>query len=642
MKKNIILFALIFTYVLSLWANQSSHISTQSHKGQINEIIISNSKNTFDSPFFSVGDDGFVTKWTNDNQGEHYQVTENQIKMIALSPVNDYIAIYENNSAGINKVSVWDWKTLKRKYYKDFNDSITSLQFSAKGTYLIVGTASVDGVRFYNAKTGDDVNKIKNNTGIVSYILTSGSEKTAVFYSPAGSVSYYNMKTGELKRKLPVEKNLSQPIIFNHSLFLAGVKDNKIKIVNLNTGKLIASVGAVNPILLSTEKDNDLYYIEHVNKGTYNIKIIKSLDGTKLSVPKVLKNVTGPFNAGLLTVGTKDNSFIYLGNKLGDIYKTEADYAAMTAPLMSVTEDTYSKIYGMIPSKSDFFFLTENSIYKSSYDASIIDKVAETKGQTNITQYNDNKVILWSRYTKEPVVMMDIDSNKTEKLFTPDNYVQALKINTVGNKTYLIDIEGNSSVYLYDIDSKKRKQVYSGTGIQDAVLTHNGNLYVSKSAITNPKVPLLCVNIETLETVPVSEITGDIVYGLSTDGTVIYGIKLLPNGKSFDTYVFSYHTLTGYTKNFLKYSNEDTEAFTYLNGDYLFTNIGKNKIYCYNLRTKKYFSYDRSASIPDSICMNGNRVVILNNDGSISWAATKNGALITDWYLTKDEQWREF
>ena len=42
----------------------------------------------------------------------------------------------------------------------------------------------------------------------------------------------------------------------------------------------------------------------------------------------------------------------------------------------------------------------------------------------------------------------------------------------------------------------------------------------------------------------------------------------------------------------------DAEAFTFVNDGKLFTNIGKNKIYCYNINTKKIFSYNRSASIP--------------------------------------------
>jgi hypothetical protein len=94
--------------------------------------------------------------------------------------------------------------------------------------------------------------------------------------------------------------------------------------------------------------------------------------------------------------------------------------------------------------------------------------------------------------------------------------------------------------------------------------------------------------------------------------------------------------------NILKFSNEDSEAFTYLNGNNLFTNIGKNKVYCYNLVSKKRFSYNRSASIPQSICQNQKRAVILNYNGSLSWVGTTDSKILADWYLTKDNQWYEF
>ena len=57
-----------------------------------------------------------------------------------------------------------------------------------------------------------------------------------------------------------------------------------------------------------------------------------------------------------------------------------------------------------------------------------------------------------------------------------------------------------------------------------------------------------------------------------------------------------------------------------LSTDYIISNSKlENKVYSYNIATKKRFSYSRTASIPFCISQNGNRVVILNDNGSISW-----------------------
>ena len=131
-----------------------------------------------------------------------------------------------------------------------------------------------------------------------------------------------------------------------------------------------------------------------------------------------------------------------------------------------------------------------------------------------------------------------------------------------------------------------------------------------------------------------------------TEGLVLtYKNKLITawySASNGGQYVYSYNTNSGKPTNLLKFSEEDSEAFTYIYGNILYTNIGKNKLYCYNMTTKKNFSYNRSASIPKRVAQNGSRVVILNDNGSISWCGTGNASLQADWYLTTDEQWYEF
>ena len=69
----------------------------------------------------------------------------------------------------------------------------------------------------------------------------------------------------------------------------------------------------------------------------------------------------------------------------------------------------------------------------------------------------------------------------------------------------------------------------------------NGNLYIAKSAASNPQVPLICVNLETYETVPLS-LNGNVSFGLSTNGHLIYGIVLQSDDNVQTTYVYSFNT----------------------------------------------------------------------------------------------------
>ena len=635
------LFIDLFLITVAASAFAQGHISTQSHQSQITAVksVPMNSGNEF--AYFTSGDDGFLIRWNENNEGEHYQLSDVGIKKIAVSPNGNLIAVYESDGGSVNKVSVWDWRTLTRKKFWRYQDSITSLEFSAKGTYLIVGTASVDGVEFYNTSTWAKINKIKANTGIVNYIHTSDTEKTAVFYSPAGNLSYYNMQNGQLKEKLTVIQGLSQTILFNNNIFLAGVKDNTIYVINAYKGTAVTSIKSQNPIILSTHKDSNLYYLEYDGKNNYDLKMLENLDGGKVSNPRVVKSFRGPRGNSAINSGIKNYTEILLGSKSGSVYKIDTDPSITTTNMPEITQNTYSKILDICQAQSDFYFLTEKAIFKSSYDSGIVNKLITTNGQTNIINYDETNVILWSESTKTPVQFVNLETKTTTTLFTPTGNVQNLRLGKIGEKNYLVEIESGSLVNLYDFTNKTFKEVYSGTGIQDAVLCDNGNLYIAKSAASNPQVPLICVNPDTYETVPLS-LKGNVSFGLSTDGHIIYGIVLQSNENVQETYVYSFNTAAGKSTNLLKFVEEDSEAFTYIYGNILYTNIGKNKLYYYNMTTKKNTAYNRSASIPKRVTQNGNRVVILNDNGSISWCSTNNASLQADWYLTTDEQWYEF
>ncbi len=635
MKKIITLFATAFLFFT---LNAQSHISTQSHQAQVTQIAPVSTRGT-DGSYYSASDDGFVIKWTFDGQGEHYQFSDVAIKLLAVSPNGNEIALYETDGGSINRVTVWDWKSLTRKYLRKFSDSITSLSYSANGTFLIVGTATVDGAVFIRTAGWQIVDKIKTNTSIVSYIHTSNTEKTCVFYSPSGNLSFYNLQTGKLKTKMQIVKGLTQPLMYNENRFFAGVNDNKIYITA--GGKTIASVPANNPIIISTETDYNLFYVDYDGRNTYEVKMLESLDENTVSNPRIVKTLRGPRGNAVITAAVKDATNIYFGGKNGAIYKTEAEATITSSTLTELTENTYSKIYGMAPAESDFYFLTSNSIYKSSYDTGLVDKLSDTNGETKIIAYNDNNVILWSKSERAPVIKIDLDKKTKQTLFTPKNSLQNVRLCSVDGNDYLVEIESNSTVNLYDFTNQTFKEIYSGTGIQDAVYMNNKLVYIAKSAATNPQTPLLSVNPETMETVPIS-IKGNVTYALSTDGKTIYGLYIVSDDTGRNTYVFSYNVYTKSMTNILKFAEEDAEAFTYLNGNNLFTNIGRNKVYCYNLSTKKRFGYNRSASIPESICLNSKRAVILNSNGSISWCGTSDSKLLADWYLTKDEQWYEF
>lgn len=636
-KKFAFLAFSIFCLGFSLYAQ--AHISTQAHSGTVSNVAyLENS----DGSVFSSGNDGFLIKWTEDGMGEHYQISDLPIKMIARSPNGYEIAVYESDGASLNRVSVWNWKTFTRKFAFRFTDSLTSLAYSAKGTYIICGTASVSGAFFLNPQNGSIIkNKIKGNTGVVNYIQTSSSEKSMITYSPKGTITYYTLQNGEQKAKINTEYDLTQFCMFNNSVFCAGVRSNALYIIQAVNGSTIASYNVNNPILIGSNSVKDLYYITNENR---QFKIFKVANDRNKAViaPELQRTFSGLKNGESVVYASLAGEEIYAGTNLGNIYKFDYAKSERVDVQQSLTEKMYDKIYDVAVVGNDFYFLTPTSLFLSSYESANVDRKAGNSGYTNLIPYGDN-IILWSKDSKKSVVLLELGSGRISQLFAPEGTVQILKL----YENSLIDVESNSSVNIFDIQTLKKRQLYKGTSIQDALLYNENDLYVAKSSGSSPNVPLLYVNVNTQETVPLT-MKGNVAYSLAYDYTKanseIYGITIYTNTstKRLTTSVFAYKPKTKSSRYLLSITDEDSEAFTSLSNTMLFTNIGKSQIRSYNFSSRRDFLYRRSASMPIKTVANQNKVVVLNRDGSISWYNPSQNSVLADWYLTVDGSWFEF
>lgn len=634
MKK--ISFVTLITVLSCMAIFSQSHISTQAHQESISMIANASKEGAFEKTYFTAGKDGFLVKWTDDNQGEHFQISDMEIKLIAVAPSGNEIAVYETDGGLVNRVSVWNWNTLSRKFARRFSDTISSLAYSEKGTFLIAGTTTVDGAVFIKAQDGTLDNKIRANTGIISMIRTSETEKTAVMYSPTGSLSYYNLNNGTIKQKLSVEQSLEQPLMFDNYMFLAGVRNNTICIIHGTTGKTVSKITAENPILLCSKSDQNLYYLSNDERGTYTLYVVENSDNKTVSEPKLVKKYKGPRSNAAITCGTKNGNEIILGSKTGAIYRTDSTEERETVILEAITENIYDKIFDIAPIGEDFYFLTRNAVFKSSYDTGMVDRKGENPGQTQLIPYG-NKLILWSKGTRNPVQLFDYSIPSLTTLFTPKTSLQSLRL----FENTLIDVESNSTVNKFDMEEKKLVEIYTGAGLQDAVIGGDGKLYIAKSYATNPPSNLLCVDMQTKETVPVN-LSGNVAFALNAHNKDIYGISVQSSDQAKTTIVFKFNLTSKTTSPILRLKSEDPNAFTYMHYPFLYTNIGGVSVRSCNLAQKKNIVLKRSASIPLKVCQNANRVVILNMDGSISWYKIESPQVDADWYLTRDGQWFEF
>ena len=658
--KKFLLSVLLISLITTTFSVAESYFSTQSHNGKVTSLISEQTYENDSSSFFSSGADGFLIHWNENNIGEHYQISDLTINCAVKNPQTNELAIYETDSLTMNKITVMDWGNFAKKFSKRFKDSITCLSYSEKGNYIIVGTTAVNGIYVLNAKTGLVNKKIKDIPSIITMAKTGASEKNAVMYSPSGFLYYYDFTKDKVIAKFQTQADLDQPTLFGtgnfQNRFFAGVKNNGIYIIDALSGKILINCPASSPLIAAGSNiyEEGLYYITSSGRG-YTLKLIsyttleeniKRKNSYVTQEGTIIKNFSGLKSRDSFTAIAKNNNSIYLGTACGDIYKMSDITESETYTLQPITEKIFQTIYDIASDNQHYYFLTETSLYTSDYGTKQPKKIADNPSHTNLL-ISSNNILLWSKNTKKDVMLITPNEQAGEttitKLFTPKAKLKTIRF--CGNR--IVYIQGNNSVSLYDLNTKQIKEIYTGTSLEDAIII-NETAYISKSALSSTDSALISVNIQTGETVPLKT-KGSVIFSLSNDENQpndLYGILMVhQKDDSYTTEVFSYNTNTKFLKSLISINDEDSSAFTQMNGtEQLYTNIGKNQVYSFNTKTTRSIAYMRSASIPVKITTpaQNNYVAILNRDGSISWYLKNAQTAISNWYLTTENSWWEF
>lgn len=648
MKKNML--ALAISILCAAGTHAQSYQSNQPHDGAVTAIAV----RADEQVFYSAGNDGFLVRWDSlgqgESKGERYQISDIAIALIAGNPDANDVAVYESNGLSTNRVAVYDWNTFGRRFAKRFKSSVTCLSYSAKGSYLFVGTATVNGMYILNARTGDVVKNIKTIPGIITMARTGDSEKTAIMYSPSGYLYYWDMKKGNVKLRFSTEASLEQPCLFGsgkfQNRFFAGVRDNTIYVIDATTGKTLASYNATSPMLASCGGDYEegLFYISDMGRG-YSLSLISNESLTDhltqsasgaLPSSSLVKNFMGLKDSDSFVTIAKNQESVILGTKEGDIYTFSDIKESETYSLEPITQGKFGRVKDLCSDGQNFYALATGKIYRADFNDGSTEELTSAPDGVDRMVFCGEKLILWSEGMSSPVYTLSLEDGKSEILFTPAGSISKLRPTEKG----ILYVKGNNSVCLYDMNTGKGKDLYSGSTIEDVALAGD-TLYVAKAAASTNDSALMSVNLTTKETVPI-KMDGTVAFSLSyaPGGASLYGVEIENKGNDeYLTQIFAYDTTAKTFRFLLKLNNEDSSASTQLKGDELFTNIGRTQVYAYNLRTNKCVTYRRSASLPVKAVSGQNLLAVLNNDGSISWYSPRSKQQLAIWHITDEGEW---
>lgn len=619
--------------------------SFMAHNEEVVSIFYDNISN--DGSFFSVSKDGTISFWNEKKECIQYQITDKKIKYVVKHPNKNEFAIYETGENLNHTITVFDWSKLTKKFSISFTDTILSLAYSKKGNYIIIGTATENGTIFLNANDGKTVKPVSEKMFMTSFVETANSEKSLMSYTLTGNISYYSIGNGKLLKKIDTEKGLSNLISFNKNRYLAGIKDKKIIITDAMNGKKVFEINALHPVFFNFE--DELYYFD--NSSGRSASIFKfTVTDSGIENPQIIKNITGKFSEKISSILITKDKFIF-GSEKGNIFSAANNN--LTEDLILLSNDTRQKVIDIAFDGSDLLLLTKNTLYISNEDKSQIEKLCGTANQKNITIMKD-KIILWTQGSDSPVFCYDRKSNTFTKLFTPTGIIYSIK--SCSNK--IIEIENISKINCFDFDTKQLNELYYGSGIYDAVLLNENDLYVSKTDSQSNGSACIYVNTKTHETVPL-KLDAEHILAIETDTVFetdnpkeneeiknnIYFLSYSEKSNKQSVKIIKYNHLSKKSEilqtipinNSIDYSN-----FLFVCNGIIYNKILGNTISSIQAKNKKSVTYPRTYSLPNKVCADKDNLVTLNYDGGISWYDIQSGQHLADWYVTEVETVLEY
>ena len=573
--------------------------------GGINDIVLEHNRG---DSFYIAGEDGFVTRCSYPSFAtETWQLSHLAIKKIASHPDGRTIALYESDGKGIHKISVWKWKEKKRVFILRPNYFVTSISWSANGSYLFVGNTE-KGIDVFD-KTGKIVDIYSTPPGIVLLSTTGKREKSIVTYGKGGKLTYTSLATRKKLAEYQTYADLENPRMIKNFTRMIGFKADKIYVINATTGEMIEEYKTGNAIFI-TEADYDSpAWIEKVNKKN---KYVLHND----------KGVSSPFVLPTsITSGVSIMGSVIVGGIDGKIY------------VVNKEQDNQNKINSFCPceykdsdmknlaSNNSFLFLLKNKalLLQKDYNEEAI-VLRENIDATSLISSNDF-VLLWSNNEKKPIYKYSINEKNMSVLYKARSPILSCSI--LNGK--LTVVEASGFISLVDIESGKSIFSTSITGTQNAVQRGELHMIIAKNSLDSSKAPLFELNMATKETTPI-RLEGELAFSLTPNEELnnTFFCFLLTSNENISTNLIKFvvdenRALSGKFENLLSYNDEDFASFVLSYKNALITNLGKENLIYFNLFSKESFKMERDYALPKTASLFKDYIVSMNTDGSLTW-----------------------
>ena len=641
MRKLSRFLAVLVIYIASFsYLNAQLHEIPGQHLGSVTGIAIDEG-----GLIFSVGEDGFLTVWNNNEALERIQLSPYSIRSIILRPERSQFCILESDGFGTFRISAWDYQIRQNLFTLRFSDPINSINYSAAGSFLIAAMSGSTGAILINGDSGEILQTPNSLSGSIMLGATGRSERNMISYLSSGQISYWDLETGNSLQQFSVLPSVRNPFLFGNNRFLGGFDSQGLVVIDTVTGQLLARDISIQSGILFTNDPGGTRFscLTEANSisTVYQMDIDPSGRLLRLNQRFLPSGIT--FTAAIST----DGENFLLGTRNGELYLSTRQNTRRLingTPLRITELSASSSTIAFITERNQIAFIPLDYSHFSRGNTLFIESIPTPNGVRNelssdLSNSNENSFLLWqSGSSLGNHFLLNSDFNASLNITMQNRILPIRSAAMYENRLLFLDTGGTVSI----IDTQSGEQIFSFSvyGSMDAAFINHDMIIISRIA-SQGNSPFLLINTVTGETVPLvyPGILGLRVYRGQSGS--IYGAVVNQNQGGVETSIVRLNlSHPSYSEKLLIFSGEDSDFYIAESGGNLASNMGDRVAAMYMSAESEFplalLFMERSRGLTEKIIGTENYFISLDGEGIINWYDNQTGRLLASFRLQND------
>ncbi len=600
---------------------------------------------------FTAGSDGTVRVWDSEEHNLQRILPVSPFEVLQLTAAHNLSLIAAVSPEGRTgyRLGIWNWRTGREIYHFTLNREPLTIEFSPGGNFLVYTVPEFRSLRFVNLRTGEHEDWVPRGFGITSSVTIASSEARIMTYIPAGGrIQYWDLETGDEIQRVTTYHDLEQLTLLRNRRHAVGATRNDLVVVDVVNGETRAQAALSEVVAIRRDPETDQLGVVRRSSGSYEFSRWEYAGGRlrRIAASRALGTTFSDltFHRGRVLVAHSDGqvTYFYPFSRVDRVFAEPR-----TRPVESVIaagHDLHLTVGSELLSLSSDFFGVPGTLVQDARFLQYDSLSLPYEQQLELSLLKPDEYIVWSGAIENSQLYL-LHTRRGEVADTQievPNRIRRVVPSGDSYAAYILDDTG--VIRRYDFKTGDSAIVYQAPGIQTFTRLDEGRLLIAGSTDHAFDTPVVSVDTQTGETVPIT-VNGFYILDMDydADGDTLYVLALEGIGPRNDTHT----TLTSYRRlglaagtRLVSHPGEDLGATLRYDRARrkLYTTVGFKGVQVFD-DTGRVSTLERTVETPERVHVYQDRVFGINRSGSLSIWDAQSGAHVLEFHSFQDGNW---